>query len=61
MAVTSRRFSASDQAKFVFVLLCCIVVVSSELLSLLHLLVVEVEAVVRVLDNERVHHGNARR
>ena len=59
MAVTSRRFGASDEAKFVFVLLCCIVVVSSELLSLLHLLVIEVEAVVRVLDDERVHHGNA--
>lgn len=56
VTVAGRRSSASDQAKFVFVLVRGVVVVRSKLLSLLHLLVVQVEAVICILNDERAHH-----
>ena len=62
VTIASSGFGATDQAEFVFVLLCGIVIVRSKvLLSLLHLLVVEVEAVICVLDDECVHHGDRSR
>mmetsp|Transcript_5309 Transcript_5309/g.7102 ORF Transcript_5309/g.7102 Transcript_5309/m.7102 type:complete len:253 (+) Transcript_5309:53-811(+) len=61
VAVTGRRFGASDQAKFVFVLLRRVVVIGTKLLALLHLLVVQIEAVVRILNDKGVHHRDARR
>lgn len=61
MTITSSRLSASDEAEFVFVVVCSVVVVrAAKLLSLLHLLVVLVERVVSILDDERVHHCNGR-
>ena len=61
VAVTSRRFGTSDEAEFVLVMVCSALVVRSKvLLSLLHLLVVQVKAVVRILNDERVHHGDGR-
>ena len=60
VAIAGRWLSASNQAKFVFVVLRSIMVVPAKLLPLLHTLVVLVEAVVSVLNNERVHHCNRR-
>ena len=59
MAVASRRLGTADQTEFVFVIVSSALIVRSKvLLSLLHLLVVQVEAVVGILNNERVHHGD---
>ena len=56
VAIASRWFGASNQAKFVFVVLRSTMVERAKLSSLLHRLVVLVEAMVGVLNNERVHH-----
>lgn len=57
MAVTGRGLGASDQTEFVFVVLCSIMVVgAAKLLSFLHLLVIQVEALVGILNDKRVHH-----
>lgn len=59
MAVTGRGLCASDQTEFVFVVMCSIMVVgATELLSFLHLLMIQVEALVGILNDERVHHGH---
>ena len=60
VAITGRWLSASNQAKFVFVILRSIMVDPAKF-PLLHRLVVLVEAMVSVLNNERVHHCNRRR
>ena len=57
MTVAGRGLCTTDQTEFVFVVLSSIVVVAAKLLSLFHLLVVQVEALVGILDDERVHHG----
>ena len=59
VAIAGRWFGASNQAKFIFVVLRSIMVVP-KLLPLLHLMVILVEALVSVLNNERVHHCNRR-
>lgn len=56
MTIASSRLGASDEAKFVLVRVCSVLVIHAELLSLLHLLVILVEALVGVLDDEGVHH-----
>ena len=61
VAIAGRGLSASNQAKFVLVVVCRIMVEPAKLLPLLHLLMVLVEALVGVLNNERVHHCNRRR
>ena len=59
VTIACRWLGSTDEAKFVFVVSCRVVIVRhAELLPLLHRLVVGVEAMVRVLDNERVHHGH---
>ena len=58
MSITSSRLDSSDEAKFVLVSVCGVMVVHAVLLSLLHLLGVLVEALVGVLDDESVHHGD---
>ena len=60
VAIAGRWLGTSNQAKFVFVVLRSIMVVPAKLLPLLHTLMVLVEAVVSVLNNERVHHCNRR-
>lgn len=57
VTVAGRGLCTSDQTEFVFVVLSSIVVVAAKLLSLFHLLVIQVEALVGILDDERVHHG----
>jgi len=61
VAVASRWLSALDESEFTLMcLLCSLVAVSvrevASMLSLLHALVVRVEACVRILDDERVLH-----
>ena len=60
VTIAGRRFRSADQTEFVLVVCSRVVIEVAELLSLLHLLVVLVEAVIRVLDDERVHHGHGR-
>ena len=57
VSVTCCRLGPSDEAEFVFVSSSCIIT-AKLLSSLLHLLVVLVEALVGVLDEECVHHCN---
>ena len=57
VTIACRWLGSTDEAKFVFVVVRRVVIVRhAELLPLLHGLVVGVEAVVRVLNDERVHH-----
>lgn len=56
VAVTGSGLGSSDQAEFVVVDLRHVLVRAAKHLSLLHLLVVLVERLVRVLDDECVHH-----
>ena len=60
VAIAGRWLGASNQAKFVFVVVCSRMVEPTTLLPSLHLLVVLVEAMVCVFNNERVHHCNRR-
>ena len=55
MAITSSGLGTSDQAKFVFVA-GSVVIETAKLLSLFHLLVILIKAMVSVLDDEGVHH-----
>lgn len=55
MAITSSGLGTSDQAKFVFVA-GSVVIETTKLLSLFHLLVILIKALVSVLDDECVHH-----
>lgn len=57
VAISGGWFSAPDKSKFVLVR-SCVGVVALELSSLLHLLVVLVEALIGILDDEGVHHGD---
>ena len=56
VAIAGRWLGTSNQAKFVFVVLRSTMVERAKLSPLLHRLVVLVEAMVGVLNNERVHH-----
>jgi len=58
VAIACGGLGSSDEAEFFFVVVRWIVVHTSELLSLLHLLVVLVKRMVRVFYNECVHHSN---
>ena len=60
VAIAGRWFGASNQAKFIFVVLRSIMVVP-KLLPLLHLMVILVKALVSVLDDEGIHHCNGGR
>jgi len=57
VTVSGGRLSTPDKAKFVLVR-SCVGVVALELSPLLHLLVVLVEALIGVLDDEGIHHGD---
>lgn len=56
VTVAGGGFGASDKAEFVVVEMRHVLVRAAKHLSLLHLLVVLVERLVRVLDDECVHH-----